>query len=70
MKYDIKNEFFDQVQHAFRLEYPKKDFPTVSTIKNLVSKFEKSRLGLTCCVKTKNPSAKHEMLKNHKENGV
>ena len=75
MKYDIKKRVFlikqyykleniTLVQRAFRREYPKQDFPTDSTIKNLVSNFEKTGSVGHVPPKPKNPSPKREMAKN------
>ena len=74
MKYDQKTIFFIKQfyklenitldQRAFRREYPKEDFPNGSTIKNLVSNFEKTGSVGHVAPKPKNPSPKREMAKN------
>lgn len=75
MKYDQKKRVFlikmfykleniTLVQRAFRSEYPKEDFPNGSTIKNLVSNFEKTGSVGHVAPKPKNPSQKREIAKN------
>jgi hypothetical protein len=52
------------VQKAFRTRFKSSDAPSVQTIKNLISNFEKTGSVSHVAPKTKNPSQKREMAKN------
>lgn len=69
MKYDIKKRVFlvkqyyklesmTLVQRAFRREYPKEETPASSTIRNIVSNFEKTGSVGHVSPKPKNPTQK------------
>lgn len=75
MKYDIKKRVFlvkqyyklesiTLVQRAFRREYPKEETPVSSTIKNIVSNFEKTGSVGHVAPKPKKSTQKDEIDQN------
>ena len=66
--YELKH--LSLVQRAFRSQFPKDSTPTYSTIKNIVSNFEKHGSVHHVAPKPKIPDKKREMAKNDVENLV